>query len=64
MGEMTPGGMAMQNLQQEELYRSDRREHAVAPGGLPDLTAHRQDGFGWQQDGPLAGEALQDRGDV
>ena len=64
MGQMTAGGIAVQNLQQEELHRGDRREHAVAPGGIADLTAYRQDGFGLQQHGPLAGEALQDRGDV
>src|SRR5512132_2908843 len=60
MGQMTAGGVAMQNLQQEEVYGGDRREHAVAPCGIPDLTAHRQNGFGLQQHGPLTGEALQD----
>ena len=64
MGQMAAGGVAMQNLQQEELHGGDWREHAVAPRGIPDLPAHRQDGFGLQQHGPLAGEALQDRGDV
>jgi hypothetical protein len=60
MGQMTAGGVAMQHLQQEEVYGGDRREHAVAPGGIPDLTAHRQNGFGLQQHGPLTCEALQD----
>ena len=64
MGQMTAGGVAMKDLQQEELHGGDGREHAVTPCGIPDLTAHRQDGFGLQQHGPLAGEALQDRGDV
>jgi hypothetical protein len=54
----------MQNLEQEELHGGDWREHAVAPCGIPDLPAYRQDGFGLQQHGPLAGEALQDRRDV
>src|SRR5919198_3394595 len=40
MRQMTAGGVAMQDLQQEELHGSDRREHTVAPCGLPDLTAH------------------------
>ncbi len=48
MGQMTAGGVAMQNLQQEELHGGDRREHAIAPGGIPDLTAHGQEGFGLQ----------------
>jgi hypothetical protein len=60
---MTTGGMALQNLSQEGLHRRDRREHAVAPGGIPDLTTYRQDSVGLQQHGPLAGEALQDRGE-
>jgi hypothetical protein len=54
----------MQNLSQEELHGRDRCQHTVAPGGIPDLTAHSQDGFRLQQQGLLAGEALQDRGDV
>src|SRR5215475_2434742 len=33
MGPMTAGRVAMQNLQQEEVYGGDRREHAVAPCG-------------------------------
>ena len=37
MGQMTAGGVAMQNLQQEELDGGDRREHTVAPRGIPDL---------------------------
>jgi hypothetical protein len=64
MGQMAAGGVAMQDLQQEELHGRDRRQHAVAPGGIPNLTAHGQNGFGLQQHGPLASEALQDRGDV
>jgi hypothetical protein len=38
----------MQNMQQEELHGRDRREHAVALGGIPDLSAHGQNGFGLQ----------------
>src|SRR5512132_245250 len=60
MGQMTAGGVAMQHLPQEEVYGGDRREHAVAPGGILDLTTHRQHGFGLQQYGPLTCEALQD----
>src|SRR5687768_1752529 len=61
---MTAGGVAMQNLPQEELHGRDRRQHAVAPCGIPDLTAYGEDSFGLQQYGPLAGEALQDGVDV
>jgi hypothetical protein len=56
--------MAVQNLQEEELDRGDRREHAVAPWGIPDLPAHRKHSVGLQQHSPLAGEALHDSGHV
>jgi len=64
MGQMTASGVAMENLQEEELHGRDRYEHAVAPCGVPDLTAHGQDGVGLQQGSPLRGEALKDGGDV
>jgi hypothetical protein len=64
MGQMTAGGIAVQQLPQEALHRGDRREHAVAPSGIADLTADRQDGFRVQPHGPLAGEAWQERGEV
>jgi hypothetical protein len=64
MGEMTAGGVAMQHLSQEALPGGDRRERAGAPCSRPDLTADREDGFGLQPHGPLAGEALQDRSQV
>ena len=54
MGEMAAGGVAMQNLQQEYLYGGGRREDAVAPCCIPALTAHREDGVGLQQRGPLS----------
>src|SRR6266699_812977 len=62
MGQMAAGGVAMQNLQQEYLHGGDRREDAVAPPGIPDLAAHREDSVGLQQRGPLVREALQDGG--
>jgi hypothetical protein len=46
MGQMTTGGIARQNLHQEELHGGDGREDAVTPAGIPDLAAHRHDGFG------------------
>jgi hypothetical protein len=58
MGQMTAGGVSMQNLQQEELHDGDRREHTVSPCGIPDLATQRENGTGLQQRGPLAGEAL------
>jgi hypothetical protein len=61
---MTARGVPMQDLQQEELHGGDGREHAVAPAGIAHLAAHRQDGFGLEQQGPLAGEALQDGRDM
>ena len=64
MGQMTAGGVAMQNLQQEELYGSDRREHAVAPPGIADLATYGENGVRLQPCGPLAGQALQDGSDV
>jgi hypothetical protein len=60
MGPMTAGGVAMQHLQEAAVDGGDRREHAVAPCGIPELTAHRQKGFGLQPHGPLTGEAWQD----
>jgi hypothetical protein len=53
MEEMAAGSIAMQNLQQEQLYGGDRREDAVAPGGIPNVAAHREDGVGLQQRSPL-----------
>jgi hypothetical protein len=35
MGQMTAGGVTMQNLQQEGLHGGDRREHAIAPAVYP-----------------------------
>jgi hypothetical protein len=64
MGQMTAGRVTVQHLRQEELHGGDWREHTVAPGGIPDLTAYRQEGFGWQPHGPLASETWQDRRDV
>ena len=61
---MTAGGVAMQHLSQEARHGGDRREQAVAPCGRPDLPAHRENGVGWPQHGPFAGEALQGGGDV
>ena len=49
MGQMAAGGVAMQNLQQEELDGGDRREHPVAPCDIPHLAARGEDGFGLQQ---------------
>jgi hypothetical protein len=48
MGQMTAGGVAMQNLPQEEVHGGDGREHAIASGHIPDLTTHGKDGVGWQ----------------
>src|SRR6266511_3877540 len=64
MGQMTAGGVAIQNLQQEELHGRDRREHAVAPPGIADLATHRENSFGLQQRGPLACKSLQYGGDT
>jgi hypothetical protein len=64
MGQMTAGGVAMQNLPQEELYGSDRRAHAVAPPALSNLATHCEDGVGLQPCGPLACETLKDGGDT
>jgi hypothetical protein len=64
MGQMAAGRVAMQTLSPEELHGRDRRQHAVVPGSIPDRPAHRQHGFGLQEHGPLAGQALQDGGDV
>jgi hypothetical protein len=63
MGQMTAGRVALQHLQEEYVDGGDRREPAIAPGGLADLTAHGQHSVGLQPRGPLAGEALQSRGD-
>jgi hypothetical protein len=57
MGPMTAGGVAMENWAQEELCGGDWGEQAVAPGGIPNLPADGQHGFGLQQQGPLPGEA-------
>jgi hypothetical protein len=37
VGQMTAGGVAMQNLSQEALHGGDRRQYAVAPPGIADL---------------------------
>ena len=57
---MAADRVTVPHLQQEEVHGGDGREDAVAPAGLPTLAAHRQDGFGLEQQSPLAGEALQD----
>ena len=57
LGQMAAGGVALEHLSQDERHRGDRRAHAIAPCGIPDLTAHGKDGFGLQPHGPLAGEA-------
>src|SRR6266576_2229667 len=54
MGQMTAGRVTVQPLPPAELHGGDWREHTVAPGGIPDLTAYRQEGCGWQPHGPLA----------
>jgi hypothetical protein len=46
MGQMAAGRVAVQHLQQEEVHGGDGREDAVAPAGIPNLAAHRQDGVG------------------
>jgi hypothetical protein len=48
MGQMAAGGIAMQNLSQEELHGRDWRQPTVASEGIPDLTARSQNGFGLQ----------------
>jgi hypothetical protein len=58
MGQMMAGGVPMQHLQHEELHGGHGREHAVAPGGIPDLATQRENGTGLQQRGPLAGKPL------
>jgi hypothetical protein len=63
-GQMAAGGVAMPHLPQEELPGRDRRQHAVAPCGVPELPAHGQHGVGLQRRGPLAGNPLPDGGDV
>jgi hypothetical protein len=60
LGQRTAGGVALENWEQEERRGRAGREQAVAPGGRPDLPAHGQEGCGWQQQGPLTGEAWQD----
>jgi hypothetical protein len=45
MGQMTAGGVAVQNLPQEELHHGHGREHAVAPPGIAHLATHREHGF-------------------
>jgi len=44
MGQMTAGGVAMENLQQEELYGGDRCEHAITPPCIANLATHRENG--------------------
>ena len=45
----------------DEKRRDDQlQEHTSARMEQPDLAAHREDGVGWQQRGPLVCEALQD----
>src|ERR671923_431176 len=61
---MATGGVAVQNVSQEELYGGDGREQTVAPRGIPDLPAHGQNGVGLQPRGPLACKPLQDGGDT
>jgi hypothetical protein len=64
MGQMAAGGVAMEKLSQAERHRGNRREHAIAPGGIPDLTAQGKDRFGLQQRGPRTGEAWQHGRDI
>src|SRR5262247_1111699 len=64
MGEMTAGGIAMQNLQQKELDGGDGREYTVAPGGIAGLLARADDSFWLQLGRPLCFESAQDGGDT
>jgi hypothetical protein len=61
---MATGGMAVQKRPQEARHGGDRREHAVAPPGLPHLTPPGEDGFGLPQRGPLSGTTLEDGGET
>jgi hypothetical protein len=63
-GSMTAGGVALPPRQEEDVAGGARRAPAIAPGGLPNLTAPGQERFGLQPRGPLAGHALQDSGPV
>jgi hypothetical protein len=64
MGQMTAGGVAMQNLSQEELHGRDRRQHAVAPGGIASRLTRADDGFRLQQSRPLCFESAKHGSDT
>jgi hypothetical protein len=61
---MATGRVAVQHLQAEALDGHDGREYAVAPRRVTHLAARGENGIGWQERGPLRGDALQDGGDV
>src|SRR5262245_41255129 len=59
MWQMAAGGVAVQNLEQKELHRGDRRQHAVAPGGIASLLARRRNRVRLELGRPICFQACQ-----
>src|SRR6266480_300796 len=64
MGEMTAGGIAMQNLQEQELDGGDGREDTVAPGGIAGRLTRANDGFWLPRGRPLCFKSSKHGGDT
>jgi hypothetical protein len=64
MRHMAARGVAVQNLEQEELDRSDGRQHAVSPCSVAGLLARGDDGFRLQLSGPLRFESFEHGSDA
>jgi hypothetical protein len=64
MGQMTAGGIAMQNLSQEALYGGDGREHPVAPAGVTSLLARGDAGLRLSLGRPFHLKSLEHGGDA
>jgi hypothetical protein len=64
MGEMATGRVAMENLQQEQLYGDHRIQEAVTPRGIPYGFTSGVDHLGFQLGRPIGFEALEDSGDT
>ena len=54
MGEMATGRIAMEDLQEKQLYRDHRLEEAVTPCGIAYGFTGGVDRLGWQLGGPIS----------
>jgi hypothetical protein len=61
---MAARGIAVQNLEQTELDRGDRRSYAVAPGSLAGLLTRADNGCWWQLGRPRRFDSAQYGGDT